>query len=51
MLNIVQFFSVVFGVSIVVVLLVTICTCEGGRDGRLDDFRGWLSSSNINAVT
>jgi len=38
-------------VSVVVVLIQIICICEGGRDGKSEDFHGWLSLSNINAVT
>ena len=38
-------------VSVVVVLIQNIFIREGGRDRRLEDFHGWLSLSNTNAVT
>jgi hypothetical protein len=38
-------------VSVVVVLIQNIWICEGGREGMLEDFHGWLSLSDINAVT
>ena len=43
--------SVVFGISVVVVLIQNIWTCERGHDGMSEDFRGWLSLSNINTFT